>query len=448
MAKGRYKGIISFTVLLLSVSFIVFLVITLFNFYPASGKRSVSDIDDAVNTPVEKQATPVELAKDGNANEPHRPLEMMVETSIVTGDTIYDLLKGLGVSPKEVLSITSSSKGVFNLRKILPGRILRATLLDGKLQRLEYPINDSNLLIIEGQYPDFQSSKKEIEFDKGVVLAEGRIENSLYEDGLKRGLDPEIIMALADVFAWEIDFAVDLRKGDSFKVLYEESSLRGEVVKRGPVLAAQFMNSGETFTAIYFKDSNGKGDFYDLDGKSLRKQFLKSPLNYRRISSYFSKRRYHPISKTYKPHHGIDYAAPYGTPIVAAGDGRIVFSGWKRGYGRFIVIRHNSTYSTAYGHLSSISRKAKKNRLVKQGQIIGYVGSSGISTGPHLHYEFRVRGKSVNPLRVKFPSAQPVKKRFQEKFDIVKETLLMALKGEDKGIEIARRLDVTAHQGL
>ncbi len=363
----------------------------------------------------------------------HQPLEVVTEVSISKGDTIYEIMRDLGVSPQEILELINASKRILNLKRIAPGRVLKTTFLDSKLSGLEYPIDDENLLVVESSSSGYKTFKREIEFDTREVFAQGEIKNSLYEDGRKAGLDPEIIMALADIFAWEIDFSVDIREKDSFKLIYEEGSYEGEVVKRGPVAVAQFNNKGKLFTAVKFKDGDGHEDYYDLNGNSLRKQFLKSPLNYRRISSYFSRKRFHPILKKYRPHHGIDYAAPSGTPVTATGDGKVVYSGWKKGYGRFIVIKHNGTYSTAYGHLSRIAKRTKKGRYVKQGQVIGYVGSTGISTGPHLHYEFRVNDKSVNPLGRKFPPAKPLNKKYKKEFDLVKEALLDKI--ETEGID-------------
>jgi murein DD-endopeptidase MepM/ murein hydrolase activator NlpD len=378
----------------------------------------------------EEQKNVTSLAPVLYSDELLRPLEVVNELSISKGDTIFEIMQGLGVSPQEILSVIDASKSVFNLKRVVPGKILKVTFIDGNLKGLEYPIDNGNRLIIENSSSGFKAFKREIEFDIRKVFTQGEIKRSLYEDGRKAGLDPEIIMALADIFAWEIDFSVDLRENDSFKLLYEEGSHNGEVVKSGPILAAQFMNRDKLFTAIKFKDDDGHEDYYDLEGNSLRKQFLKSPLNYRRISSYFSNRRFHPILKKYRPHHGIDYAAPTGTPVAVTGDGKVIYSGWKKGYGKFIVIRHNSTYSTAYGHLSRIDKRIRKGRYVKQGQVIGYVGSTGISTGPHLHYEFRVNGTSVNPLGRKFAPAKPLQEKYKEDFEIVKETVMNRIENE------------------
>ncbi len=371
------------------------------------------------------------------------PVEKVIDLEITSGDTLYTLLASLGISSKDILNINHSAKKVYNLKKLLPGSVLKVTFEGNEFKKLEYPVGETNLMVVEktletskGVSPDnkgteFVAYKKELVFDKRLVLYKGTIEGSLYESAQKAGMDAEVIMLLSDVYAWEIDFAVDIRKGDSFKVLYEESLYDGKVVKKGPIIASEIINNGNRFRAFYFKDPDGHVDYYDDDGKSLRKQFLKSPLHYRRISSYFSKRRYHPILKRYRPHHGIDYAAPTGTPVRTTGDGKVVFAGWKSGYGRFVVVKHNGLYSTAYGHLSRFGKGIRVGRYVKQGRIIGYVGSTGISTGPHLHYEFRVRNKFVNPLNYRFPSARPVRSKYIQAFNKKKESLLALLERKD-----------------
>ena len=469
MKKTGYQGSVFFITLLIIISFLSIVAIVFLPYNPASSKKYITDSGkgsmrvarlpgDTFQTDKNNENHYIELS-DRNLNiyelpgsfekvelqgqklasfssdykESDQPLEVVTEVSISKGDTIYEIMRDLGVSPQEILELINASKRISNLKRIAPGRVLKTTFFDNKLSGLEYPIDDENLLVIENSSAGFKVFKRKIEFDTREMFTQGEIKNSLYEDGRKAGLDPEIIMALADIFAWEIDFSVDIREKDSFKLIYEESSYKGEIVKRGPVVVAQFTNKGKLFTAVKFKDDDGHEDYYDLSGNSLRKQFLKSPLNYRRISSYFSKRRFHPISKRYRPHHGIDYAAPTGTPVTATGDGKVLFSGWKKGYGRFIVIKHNSTYSTAYGHLSRFAKKMKKGRYVKQGQVIGYVGSTGISTGPHLHYEFRVNGKSVNPLGRKFSPAKPLHKKYKEEFDRVKEAFLNRI--EKEGID-------------
>jgi murein DD-endopeptidase MepM/ murein hydrolase activator NlpD len=241
-----------------------------------------------------------------------------------------------------------------------------------------------------------------------TALGRGTIEDSLYRSAQEEGIDFDVAMGLAEIFAWDIDFYVDLRTGDHYSFLYERRFLDGVLFKNGRIMAAHFFNAGVHHRAYYYQVPGRKGDYYDAKGRSLRKQFLKSPLRYTRISSGFSKRRLHPILKIYRPHLGIDYAAPVGTPVQALGDGRVIYKGWKGGYGRFVAIRHNSRYTTTYAHLHRYASGLKKGQTVKQGQIIGYVGASGLSTGPHLDFRMKRDGSFVNPLRLHFPAAKPI----------------------------------------
>ncbi len=262
-------------------------------------------------------------------------------------------------------------------------------------------------------------------------LVHGVIDSSLYEAGRRAGASPGIIMELSDIFAWDVDFSTDIRKGDTFSVLYEIATVDGRTIDAGKVLAAEVVNNGKKHAAIFFNESGGGSGYYNLQGKSLRRTLLRSPLRYRRISSYFSKRRYHPIKKRYRPHHGIDYAAPTGTPIETSGDGRVTFAGWKRGYGNYIEVKHNSIYTTAYGHLSRIKKGIRKGRKVKQGQVIGYVGSTGLSTGPHLHYEVRQRGRHVNPLALKSAPRRSLNKAELQTFSSLRRDLMALLSRGD-----------------
>ncbi|UCG14342.1 MAG: M23 family metallopeptidase [Deltaproteobacteria bacterium] len=240
------------------------------------------------------------------------------------------------------------------------------------------------------------------------AFAQGTIRDSLYQSAQDEGVPFELAMALADIFAWDIDFFVDLRPDDRYAFLYEQIYQNGRTVGNGRIIAAHFSNAGVHHRAYYYEVSGKGSDYYDAKGNSLRRQFLKSPLRYSRISSGFSKRRLHPILKIYRPHLGIDYSAPTNTPVVAVGDGRVISIGWKNGYGRFIAIRHSNRYTTTYGHLSRYTRGLKMGHSVKQGQVIGFVGASGLATGPHLDFRMKRDGRFVNPLKVRLPAAQPL----------------------------------------
>ncbi len=353
-----------------------------------------------------------------------------VEVNVRRNDTFYTILDSLGVPAEEIVRIAGEAGGIYDLGRVAEGDRVRVTKVDGALERVEYLYDDLEGIVIERDDEvegGFRAERFEVPYRIEEAAVTATIENSLYEAGIKSGAPPKVIMELSDIFAWDVDFSTDMRKGDTFSVLYETMVVDGEPVRVGKILGAEVVNAGERYVAIYYRDGSGQAGYYDLNGRSLKRTLLKSPLRYRRISSYFTNRRYHPILKRYRPHHGIDYAAPKGTPVEASGDGRVVFAGWKRGYGNFIVIRHNSIYTTAYGHLSRIKKGIKKGRRVAQGEVIGYVGSTGISTGPHLHYEVKVRGRLVNPLSIKSSPRRSLSGEELEAFLAVQKDVLAKL---------------------
>ena len=223
-------------------------------------------------------------------------------------------------------------------------------------------------------------------------------------------------MELAQIFGWDIDFALELREGDQFHVIYEEQYLDGEKLRNGPILAAEFINRGNLYKAVRYTDKEGDTSYYDTEGNAKRRAFIRTPVKFSRISSRFTRKRWHPVLKRWRSHKGVDYAAPRGTPVKATGNGKVVFRGNKGGYGNVIFLRHGGKYTTVYGHLSRFAKGLKNGKAVKQGQIIGYVGSTGLATGPHLHYEFRVHGKHQNPLTIKLPKTIRLPKREQARF--------------------------------
>ncbi|MEJ2426098.1 MAG: peptidoglycan DD-metalloendopeptidase family protein, partial [Candidatus Thiodiazotropha sp.] len=255
----------------------------------------------------------------------------------------------------------------------------------------------------------------------------GTIENSLYLAAKKAGLSEKLIMQLADIFGWDVDFALEIRSGDRFTVISQEDYLDGEKLKDGPILAAEFVNQGKTYRAIRYTDETGHTDYYTPEGRSMRKAFLRAPVDFRRISSKFTQERWHPVLGKKRPHRGVDYAAKTGTPIKAAGDGKVIFRGKKGGYGNTVIIQHGQTYTTLYGHMSKFNKSAKRGSRVKQGQVIGYVGQTGLATGPHLHYEFRVNGVHRNPLTVKLPAAEPIAEKYRDDFIVKSQPLISKL---------------------
>ncbi len=256
-----------------------------------------------------------------------------------------------------------------------------------------------------------------------VVIA-GRINSSLYETMISMGETPELVYKFADIFAWEIDFFTETQDGDSFEVLVEKELAYSRVIGYTKILYVRYKGLIGDYKGIYFDDPEGYDDFYNLYGESLRKSLLKSPLRYSRISSFFSHRRMHPILRIYRPHHGIDYVAPAGTPVSSIGEGRVTFMGWKGGYGRLVEIRHPNNYKTRYGHLSRYASGLKPGKHIKMGEVIGYVGSSGLATGPHLHFEFHINNRPSNPLKIKIPRAPSVKEKYRPMFEKEKNEIL------------------------
>lgn len=342
-----------------------------------------------------------------------------VTGTVKQGESLYDIFKRYGLNINELYAIASASKKTYNLKKLSPGRDYCITLDgDNCIRSFTYYIDSNSILNIERAEDDFKASKDAIPYETTLVHISGTVRDNLVSsiDNLLLALD------LSDIFAWDIDFTTDIRNGDSFKLVVEEHRLDGEFRKYGKILSAEFKNNGRTYNAYRF-EQNGTADYFNSKGRSLRKAFLKAPLSFRRISSGFSNRRLHPIRKVYRPHHGVDYAAPRGTPVSTVGDGTVLTAGYKRGNGNYVKIKHPNGYITYYLHLHRISKGIRKGRRVKQGQVIGTVGSTGYSTGPHLDYRVKINGKFVNPLTLKLPPGKPVNKRLIAKFRALKDTM-------------------------
>ena len=341
-----------------------------------------------------------------------------VTHSVKRGDSLYQILVSNGVDFGGVGDLLAACKSLPELKGLRPGELLNLffTVADQQLSKIRYHHSDGKVLtLVRGDQGWITSQYTE----PPVVipaLAQGTIKDSLYQSAMDEEIDFELALELADIFAWDIDFFVDLRPGDNYTFLYEQKYREGKLVGNGRITAAHFHNDFTRHLAYYYKVPGRAADYYDQQGKSLRKQFLKSPLRYSRISSGYSQRRLHPILKIYRPHPGIDYAAPVGTPVATVGDGRVIFKGWKNGYGRFIAIRHNNRFTTTYGHLSRYAAKVKVGSMVKQGEVIGFVGASGLANGPHLDFRMKKNGSFVNPLKMRFPAARPIPESHMQDF--------------------------------
>ena len=330
-------------------------------------------------------------------------LMAVIEKPIPSGATFTQFVREMGVATDTAAAILNSAKGKYDLAKIVSNRdlVLVFNNLTGDLEKLIYEIDTEEELIVNKNGGEWQAEVKAIPYEVKQKEANGIISESLFKTIKDYGNDIRLALSLAETFAWHIDFAADIRAGDTFKVIYEERHRDGQYVMPGRVLAAKFINDGEEF-----KGYNFHGKYYDQNGKSLQKIFLKSPLQHKYISSGFSYSRVNPITKKISPHRGIDYAADYGTPAVSVGDGTVIQAGWNGYYGISTTVRHNDTYKTIYGHFSRLAKGIIKGAKVKQGQVVGYVGSTGQSTGPHLHYEMHKFGSHVNPFKVEIPPGE------------------------------------------
>ncbi len=355
----------------------------------------------------------------------------VVTGEIRKGESLYLALIREGIPRGKIILLEKALKPVFDVKKSQIGdRYELGRDLEGHFKNFKYYTTISPIdfyLVEEDEHGKLVAKKERLPVEKKIARVEGRIETSLYEAMTKAGQKPSLTMDFADIFDWEIDFLTEPRPGDRFLLAWEKYVDDGKTVLDGRILTAQYINRHRTHTAIYFEDPEGNRGYFTEEAKSLRKQFLRSPLSYRRISSYFSYRRFHPILKVYRPHPGIDYAAPIGTPVRSIGDGRVVYCGWKRGFGRFIKIKHPRGYYTTYGHLRRYAKGIRTGIRVKQGQIIGYVGSSGLSTGPHLDFRMIKNGKYVNFLKLKLPAVKSVKKKYLEEFNRIKKERLTQL---------------------
>lgn len=336
------------------------------------------------------------------------------------GDSLSALFDKAKVKPSQLIELMKLGKETDELRRLHPGDIIKVISDDqGQLVSLNYQIDTVRYLQVDRVGDKLNANIHKHQIEVRTAYASAEIESSLFLASANAGLSQSLTMELANIFGWDIDFALDIRQGDQFTVIYEQRYKNGNKIKGGNILAAEFINQGKVHRALRYQDPvNGRTGYYSPTGHSLRKAFLRSPVNFSRISSRFTTSRYHPILHKFRSHKGVDYAASRGTPVRASGDGKVIYKGKKGGYGKTIVLKHGSRYTTLYAHLNNYNRKIRSGSRVKQGQIIGYVGSTGLASGPHLHYEFRVNGVHRNPLTVKFPSTQPIPKRYRDNFEL------------------------------
>lgn len=378
---------------------------------------------------------PIELLVDDHVlgvpdHEFHPPLYPApasydsIHLTVQSGDTLDRLFRNNQLDLGDLSQIAKLPEAGPRLRILRPGDELEIRHDNGKLVGLYRKLDLTSALVVSRNDEGFSAEIVDRPIEHQRRRAYGRIDSSLFESANAAGLSDKLIMSLAGIFAWDVDFVLDIRTGDNYYILYEEIYQDGKYVTDGDIVAAEFNNNGRTFQAIRFSDKSGRSDYYTPDGRSVRKAFVRAPVDFSRISSSFNPRRRHPILNTIRAHKGVDYAAPSGTPIKAAGDGKVVFRGINGGYGNTIILQHGGNITTLYAHMSRFAGSAKIGQRVKQGDVIGFVGRTGLATAAHLHYEYRVNGVHRNPRTVELPQADPIKEEYRDEFLAAVEPIL------------------------
>jgi len=375
---------------------------------PAVSKAELSESQDIpsveVRAAAESETTQSELPASAPGSAPWESIQ------IQSGDSLVGIFKRMDLAVAQAIEISKvpEAKPLVSLRT---GPYLKIQRDGPALLALRYQPNIRTFLHVTAEDQTFVARLTEREFETQEREVTVEITDSLYQSALRAGLPESVIYRVTEIFQWELDFSRDVKRGDEFTVIFEERSLDGKKVGNGPILAVRFENDGVLREAIRYVNSDGSAAYYTPEGKSLQRAFLRTPVPGRRVTSGFSYNRLHPILKVRRPHLGVDYGAPRGTPIVATADGKVIRASRKGGYGKTIILRHGQNYRTLYAHLSRYAKGVRKGKWVKKGQVIGYIGSTGLSTGPHLHYEIHVDGKARNPLSLKLPRAAPVDRK-------------------------------------
>jgi len=400
---------------------------------PVSPKAITSSSNSAIQ--VQQSKTPVQ------DNLPNEELLTWQTTTVKSGDSLAKIFKRLGFNARTTYEV-SRAKGKDSklLKKLDVGDRLRiGKNKQGELAALEYPISKTDTLFVKLQKQGYQSHKETKTVEIRESFAHGIITSNFWNAGIVAGLDNGQIISLANIFQWDIDFALDIRKGDSFHVIYENKYIDGDFIGTGKILAAEFVNRDEPFQAIRFSD----GQYYTPEGNSTQKAFLRAPVSFKYVSSNFKRNRRHPVTKRLQTHNGTDYAAKRGTPVVAAGNGKVTHATFSKYNGNYVFIQHGNGIVTKYLHFYK-RPSVKKGQRVKQGQVIGYVGSTGLASGPHLHYEFLLNGVHRNPRTVKLPDAKPINKKYRNEFNILAKLRLNELSGSRQALLVMQNTSTLA----
>lgn len=359
------------------------------------------------------------------------------EVFVSKGDTLSTLFEKVGLPAAAVHEVLASDKQAKQFSQLKHGQKLEFELNpEGQLTSLHSKVSDVETITLTKNDKGYAFNRITAKPTVRTAYVHGVINSSLSQSAARAGLSHSLTMDMASVFGYDVDFAQDIRQGDEFDVIYEQKVVNGKAVGTGPILSARFTNRGKTYTAVRYTNKQGNSSYYTADGNSMRKAFIRTPVDFARISSKFSMGRKHPILNKIRAHKGVDYAAPRGTPIKAAGDGKVLLAGRRGGYGNTVIIQHGNTYRTLYGHMQGFAKGVKTGGSVKQGQVIGYIGTTGLSTGPHLHYEFQVNGVHVDPLGQKLPMADPIAKSERARF-LAQSQPLMARMDQEKATMLA-----------
>ena len=366
-----------------------------------------------------RRLNPVDVVIRSARQAPEVLQEKLLTRRIVIsrGTVIGDYLAEYGLGPAEIRALLEKIRPVYDLALIRAGQVLEVASTADGLRGFRYHIDGDGFLEVGREDAEWVAERKPYPFEWQEEFVEGCIRDNLFNEIERLGEEPALALALAELFAWDVDFYADLREGDQFRILFRKKRLDGRDAGYGPILAAQFVNQGQTFRAFRFESPDGRADYYTLDGLAVRKELLKSPLKFGTVTSRFSRRRLHPVYKIYRPHHGVDIAAPAGTPVHAAGDGTVSFAGYRGQAGRMVELRHANGYLTQYLHLSRYARGIRPGAHVRQGEVIAYVGSSGSSTGAHLDYRIQMGGVYVNPLKQQFQRSLPLPDAHRPRFE-------------------------------
>lgn len=384
--------------------------VVVFKIYPTVHERFFARNDMQQHADAQAQNdTPVQEQKPEHENGESR--EKIITYKIADGDIPADVFsREGGFDANDTQAMLEAAHDVFDLTHLKIGQIARFYFDkdgDHRARRMEYDRNTESIIIVERSGDDFTVREEKINYDVTQETARGVIDNFFYADALEAGLSEPTVLEVGDIFSFSIDFTTEIREGDQFVFVYEKRMRDGSEAPDGRILAAKFVNDGTAHYAYYF-ENDGNGGYYDGDGHVLERQFLKAPLSYRAITSGYTGARMHPITRKVSAHYQIDYAAPTGTPVVASARGTVASAGWEGGWGNMIRLTHDNGYTTHYGHLSGIAKGVASGARVAQGQVIGYVGSTGWSTGPHLDYGMKLNGSPINPLTIEQPKGKPL----------------------------------------